>query len=145
MIPSSWVSVLSASSVSRSAVAGDQRIEVEQRELVDPARDELVENLLREDLVRLEDHLARALVDDVDRRHAFHSVASHQVFDRIDNHSIPASRILRTPALVNLRSLRTSTVPSAVFTSRRQRCPTSRSGTMLFSYFLPSVRMISGL
>ena len=59
-------------------------------------------------------------------------------------HSTPASRSLRTAAAVNLRSLRTSTSPASSRTSRRQRWPTSRSGTTDFSYFLPSQRMRSG-
>jgi hypothetical protein len=36
-------------------------------------------------------------------------------------HSMPASTILRTATAVNLRSLRTSTLPASSFTSRVQR------------------------
>ena len=61
----------------------------------------------------------------------------------IGSQSMPASAIFRTPAGVNLRSFLTSTLPAASRTSFRQRCPTSRSGTTDFSYFLPSKRIVS--
>ena len=81
MIPSSWRQGLVGEQRVAQRRARDQRIEVEQRELVDAAVAQLVEVRLGQVLVALDDHFAGGLVDDVDRRDALHGVGADQVVE----------------------------------------------------------------
>ena len=58
---------------------------------------------------------------------------------------MPASLILRSEALVNLRSFLTSTSPASLFTSLVQRWPTSSAGSTFFRMVRPSNLITSGL